>query len=499
MNDSAAAGEPRPQGLRDSLAPGRVAVIGAGPAGATAAYVLAKQGIEVHLYEASPQVGGMARSLELWGQIVDIGPHRFFSSDPRVNRLWLEVVGPDYRMVDRLTRIFFRNRFYPYPLKAAETLRNLGLAEAALCLGSYLRERFSQRSSAPHDAFDAWVVSRFGKRLYQHFFKTYTEKLWGIPAGDLDAEFAAQRIKKFSLGEAIRNILWGGAARRHKTLVDQFAYPTLGSGVVYERMASFVASHGGTVHLSTPIGSLVTNGKEVTGVRLESGETRGYDSVVSSMPLTHLVGRLENVPETVREASASLTFRNTVLVYLQIDGDRLFRDNWIYVHSDDLRTGRITNFRNWVPSINNGRPETILALEYWCFDEDDFWHWDDARYIRLAQDEIVKTGLVRREQIKDGKAVRVPRCYPVYRRGYREKLEVVETFLRGYRNLEVIGRYGAFKYNNQDHSILMGVLAAENVASGQAKHDLWDINSDYEYQESSAITETGLVEHARTP
>ncbi|MGP3970780.1 FAD-dependent oxidoreductase [Streptomyces sp. 6N223] len=476
-----------------------VAVIGAGPAGATAAYSLAKQGVEVHLYEASPRVGGMARSLELWGQIVDIGPHRFFSSDPRVNRLWLEVVGQDYQMVDRLTRIFFRNKFYPYPLKAAETLRNLGLTEALLCIASYTRERIARRSPTPHGAFDEWVISRFGKRLYQHFFKTYTEKLWGISAGDLDAEFAAQRIKKFSLGEAIRNTLLGGGAQRHKTLVDQFAYPEQGTGVVYERMASFVASHGGTVHLGTPIDSLVTKGREVTGVRLTSGEVRTYDSVVSSMPLTLLVDRLENVPGAVREACASLTFRNTVLVYLQIDGDRLFEDNWIYVHSDDLRTGRITNFRNWAPSINNGRPETILALEYWCFDDDDFWRWDDAQYVSLAKEEIEKTGLVRRDQIKDGKGVRVPRCYPVYRRGYREQLEIVENHLREYQNLEVIGRYGAFKYNNQDHSILMGMLAAENVMGEKTKHDLWGINSDYEYQESSAITETGLVEHARTP
>ncbi|MGP4111517.1 FAD-dependent oxidoreductase [Streptomyces sp. 4N509B] len=476
---------------------GAVAVIGAGPAGATAAYALAKKNVEVHLYEASPWVGGMSRSLELWGQTVDLGPHRFFSSDPRVNRLWLEVVGRDYQMVDRLTRVFFRNKFYPYPLKAAETLRNLGVVEAARCLASYARERVTRRHSAHQDAFDDWVVSRFGKRLYQHFFKTYTEKLWGIPAGDLDAEFAAQRIKKFSLGEAVRDVLRGGGSQRHATLVDQFAYPRQGTGVVYDRMAAHVASHGGSVHLRTPIDSLVTTGKRVRGVRLASGEVREYDAVISSMPLTLLVGRLADVPDDVREACASLTFRNTVLVYLQIDEEHLFRDNWIYVHSSELRTGRITNFRNWAPSINQGKPHTILALEYWCFDEDEFWRWDDARYVSLAKEEIARTKLVRPDQILDGKAIRLPRCYPVYRRGYREQLKVVEDFLRGYENLEVIGRYGAFKYNNQDHSILMGMLAAENVAGDGARHDLWEINSDYEYQESSAITETGLVEHER--
>lgn len=470
----------------------RVAVIGAGPAGATAAYMLAKKGIEVHLYEASPAVGGMARSFKLWGQTVDVGPHRFFSSDPRVNKVWLDVIGSDYEMVDRLTRIFFRNKFFFYPIKAGNALKNLGFIEAVRCVASYGWQRVKPGGKKLGNTFDTWVIARFGKRLYQHFFKTYTEKLWGIPTSELDSEFASQRIKKLSLWEAIKSALFGGGGEKHKTLVDQFAYPNQGTGEVYTRMCDFVTSHGGKVYLKTPIESIVTSGKTAKGIKLQSGEVREYDEVVSSMPLTALVSRLKGVPEKVEKANKSLKFRNTLIVYLQVKSKNIFPDNWIYVHSTELRTGRITNFSNWVPSINNGKQETILALEYWCFDEDDFWTWDDERYVRLAKEEIVKTGLVKARDLMEGSVVRVPKCYPVYRTGYKKRLVVVEDFLRQYKHLQIIGRYGAFKYNNQDHSILMGIMAAENIADG-TKHDLWNINSDYEYQESSVITKTGLV------
>ncbi len=471
----------------------KVAVIGAGPAGITAAYELTKKGVSVDLYEASPYVGGMARSFDLWGQIVDIGPHRFFSNDTRVNKLWLEVIGKDYAMVDRLTRIFFRNKFYYYPIKAGNALGNLGIFEAISCVASYGWQRVKPGGTQLGNTFESWVTARFGKRLYGHFFKTYTEKLWGIPGNKLDSEFASQRIKKLSLSEAIKSAIFGGGGEKHKTLVDQFAYPNKGTGEVYERMRKYIAKNGGKVYLKTPVEQLITRGKAVTGVQLESGKKIDYDHVVSSMPLTVLVGRLSNVPAKVAKANQSLKFRNTLIVYLKVRAKNIFPDNWIYVHSTELRTGRITNFQNWVPSINRGQKEAIIAMEYWSFDEDDFWSWKDDQHIELAKKELAMTGLVKPEQIQEGKVIRVPKCYPVYGQGYKPQLKLVEDFLRDYKKLEIIGRYGAFKYNNQDHSILMGMLAAENIADN-AKHDLWDINSDDEYQESSIITETGLQE-----
>lgn len=476
----------------------KVAVIGAGPAGATAAYLLAKRGVDVDLYEASPFVGGMSRSIELWGQTVDIGAHRFFSSDPRINKLWLEVVGKDYEMVNRLSRIMYQNKFYDYPIKASNALKNLGIFESALCVFSYMWQRIKPGGRELGTTFESWVEARFGKRLARHFFKTYAEKLWGIPTSELDAEFAAQRIKKLSLWEAIKGAVFGGGGEKHKTLVDQFAYPTHGSGMVYERMKASIEKNGGKVLLKTPIQELTTSGKNVTGVKLESGEVRKYDEVISSMPLTLLVSRIKDLPAKVEKATKTLKFRNTLIVYLQIKGDKVFPDNWIYLHSPDLKMGRITNFRNWVPGILNGKKETILALEYWCFDEDDFWHWNDDQYIELAKKELVSTGLVTEKQILDGKVMRVPKCYPVYSHGYRKPLKIVEDYLRPYKHLQVIGRYGAFKYNNQDHSILMGLFAVENILDN-AKHDLWNVNSDDEYQESSKITATGLVTKEATP
>jgi protoporphyrinogen oxidase len=470
----------------------KIAVIGAGPAGMTAAYVLSKSIPTVDVYEASDAVGGMARSIRLWGQTVDIGSHRFFSSDPRVNKLWLEVVGRDYAMVNRLSRILYKGRYFQYPLQPLDALRNLGPIEAARCAASYWK---GQLWPATDDGtFEAWVTSRFGRRLYEVFFKSYSEKLWGIPCRELDADFAAQRIKKFSLGSAVKSAIFRRTANEHKTLVDQFAYPLQGTGMVYTRMQRAVEERGGSVFLNTPVKRVITRENRVQGLELADGRLRDYDVVISSMPLTQLVARLSDSPPNIRELAGRLTFRNTILVYLEIADDDACKDNWLYVQEPHLRTGRITNFRNWVPQLYGDSPNTILAMEYWCSDDEPIWRESDEAFVRLARTEIVATRLVEHESmIVNGMVYRVPKCYPVYRRGYRQMLEPIETFLRTVNGLHVIGRYGAFKYNNQDHSILMGLLAAENVL-GRGDGDLWRVNCDYEtYQESCRITATGLV------
>jgi len=468
----------------------KVAVIGAGPAGMTAAYELAKAGASVDVYEASGHVGGMARSFDLWNQRVDLGPHRFFSSDARINRLWLEVVGNDYAMVDRLTRIYCRGSFFHYPLKPLDALANLGIFEAARCVLSYGRERM--KPSEQDGTFESWVVGRFGRRLFEIFFKTYSEKLWGIPCSELDADFAAQRIKKLSLFEAIKNAVLGGKGNKHKTLVDQFAYPTGGTGMVYERMAEHVRRLGGKVHRNTPVHGVVSEGGRVVGVELEGKKTLRYDHVISSMPLTLLVSRLAGVPEAIKAAAGKLTFRNTLIAYLNVDAQNVFPDNWLYVHATDLKMGRLTNFRNWVPQLYGEEKSSIMALEYWCYDNDAIWTEDNDRLIALASDELRRTGLVGDARILAGHIERVPRCYPVYSRGYKENLRLVEEYLTKVQGLTPIGRYGSFKYNNQDHSILMGVLAAENLLKS-AGHNLWNINTDYEsYQEEAVITKVGL-------
>lgn len=469
-----------------------VAVIGAGPAGITAAYQLAKAGVSVALLEAAPAVGGMSRTIDLWGQKVDLGPHRFFSSDARVNELWLEVVGRDYAMVERLTRIYYGGKFFDYPLKAGNAFTTLGPVEMLRCFTSYARTRMGGQEPSENASFEEWVVSRFGRRLFEIFFKTYSEKLWGIPCTELDADFAAQRIKKLSLLEAAKNALGIGGAK-HKTLVDRFAYPVGGTGMVYERMEQRIRELGGDVRLSTPVRRVLHDDKRVVvGVELGDDTVLRAGHVISTMPMTHMVRSLGDVPAHVQEANAKLTFRNTILVYLEVEGKDLFPDQWLYVHSPDLLMGRVTNFRNWVPQILGTSENTILALEYWANDDDAIWREDEETLVRRATLEIGRTGLTKGAKVTRGKVVRVPRCYPVYRRGYREPLQVVVDHLKQYQGLTPIGRYGAFKYNNQDHSILMGMMAAERIAKS-ADVDLWGVNTDYEtYQEAAIITETGL-------
>ena len=471
----------------------RIAVIGAGAAGITAAYQLSNGGADVEVFEAGDSVGGLARTIELWGQKVDLGPHRFFSQDARVNKLWLEVVGRDYRMVDRLTRIYYRGRFFLYPLRPANALWNMGLGRAARCLASYLKERLRPSYRAADDlTFESWVVGRFGRQLFEMFFKSYSEKLWGIPCDALDADFAAQRIKKFSLGEAIKGALGLGKGK-HKTLVDQFAYPLEGTGVVYERMAERVRANGGKVHLGRPVRRLAQQGRDITGVELADGRFETFDHVISTMPLTLLVKGLADVPARVRQAVDSLRFRNTILVYLHVGAKELFPDQWLYVHSPELGMGRVTNFRNWVPELYDESPNTILALEYWCYDEDALWEEGEDDLVARATREMQTTGALRGAEVLAGSVARIRRCYPVYARGYKQHLDPVVNYLKGFRGLTPIGRYGAFKYNNQDHSILMGILAAENLLEGKS-HDLWAVNTDYSsYQEAAVITSTGLA------
>ncbi|MDZ4860457.1 MAG: FAD-dependent oxidoreductase [Candidatus Hydrogenedentes bacterium] len=474
----------------------RVAVIGAGPAGMTAAYELAKRGIAVDVYEASDTVGGLARSFRLWNQTVDLGPHRFFSSDKRVNALWLEVVGRDYHMVSRTTRIYYRGKFFHYPLKPMNAFLQLGPFEAVRCVSSYAQQWVSPEKE--DGTFESWVVSRFGKRLFEIFFKTYSEKLWGISCRQLDSDFAAQRIKKLNLFEAILNAISSGKNSKHKTLVDEFAFPTGGTGMVYQRMAAYVIEKGGRVLLKTPVQRVVAGEGRARGVELTDGAFHEYDQVVSSMPISLLVSRLDDVPEDVRARALSLSFRNTILVYLNVDAADLFPDQWLYVHAQELKMGRITNFRNWIPELYGSERNSILAIEYWANDDDPMWTQDDAALIALAKEEMRATGLIGDARIIDGHVHKIKRCYPVYERGYKDKLKPVEEYLTGVQGLHAIGRYGSFKYNNQDHSILMGLLAAQNIADGTS-HNLWEINTDYEsYQEEARITESGLVTTTHT-
>ena len=324
----------------------KVVVIGAGPAGLSCAYELLKRGCEVEIFEASPYVGGMSRSFDLWNQRVDLGPHRFFSKDPRINSFFKEQIGEDYTLVNRQTRIYYRQRFFDYPLKFLNVLGNLGIGTIIKILLTFLFRQLIPIRNIKN--FQDWVTDRFGSKLFEIFFKSYTEKLWGIPCTEIDADWAAQRIKTLTLLAAVKASIFGDNSNRHKTLVDVFAYPKHGTGSLYEKTAKKISELGGEIHLSEPINRLdLDRNDRVKGVVLKSEKTVFADYVVSTMPLTLLLSGLLNVPGPIKKAAESLFFRNTILVYLEIDSKTLFTDNWLYIHSPDVKHGRITNFRNW--------------------------------------------------------------------------------------------------------------------------------------------------------
>jgi protoporphyrinogen oxidase len=466
-------------------------VIGAGPAGLTAAWKLAESGQRVVVLEASDGVGGLARSLEVFGARVDVGPHRFFSSDRRINEAWLDAVDGDYVMVDRTTRILYDGKLFDYPLKPTNALRNLGVVESLRSIGSYARTRV--RPPADISSFEGWVTSRFGARLYEIFFKTYSERLWGIPCTDLDADFAAQRIKKFSLGAALKSAIRPTAGAGHKTLADRFAYPTSGAGLVYEKMADRIRVAGGDIMFQSPVERVLTSGTDVRGVQLVSGTLLIAPHVISTMPLTSMVRSLESVPADVIAACSALRYRNTTLVFLDVSAASAFPDQWIYIHDPRVQMGRLTNFSNWSRDVGGDRSRTILCAEYWSNDDDTFWSLSDGALGQIAINDVRLTGLISNAEVTQTSVTKLHRCYPVYERGYRGQVQLIREFLETINGLHAIGRYGSFKYNNQDHSILMGLLVVDNIIRG-ADHDLWAVNTDYDdYQESALIDESGIV------
>lgn len=463
----------------------KILIIGAGPAGLSCAYELAKQGVNVAIFEASEHVGGMSRSFDLWGQKVDLGPHRFFSKEKQVNAFFHELVKEDYTLVNRQTRIFYKNRFFEYPLKLGNVFTNLSLFTIIKILWDYLLIKVKPIKTP--STFEEWVINRFGKKLFETFFKSYSEKLWGIPCSQIDASWAAQRIKSLSLIEAVIFAIKGDKKKKHKTLLDQFAYPKNGTGQLYLNCAKKIIEKGGQIHLNTPVKKVLLENQLAKGIVLMDGTIVKADVVVSSMPLTTLIKGFDNVPVKIKEAGNQLYFRNTILVYLEVDSIDLFKDNWIYIHSPQVKHGRITNFRNWCPSLNKDKKSSILCMEFWAFETDDIWKMNDDEISTIAKKELRLLKLFSEKfEIKQTKVVRVPKCYPVYEVEYQDHLNVIRDYLSGFENLVPIGRYGAFKYNNQDHSILMGILAAQNITK-EKQVDLWKINTDTEYQEEGIV------------
>lgn len=462
-----------------------VAIVGAGPAGLTAAYELVKQGIIPVVLEKGDKVGGIARTETYKGYRFDIGGHRFYTKVEAVQQLWQEVLGNEFIKVPRLSRIFYRGKFFNYPISAFNTLFNLGIIESTLIMLSYLKVRIWPLRE--EKTFEQWVINRFGERLYKTFFKTYTEKVWGIPCSEIQADWAAQRIKGLSLTTAIINALFG--SNDTKTLIKEFDYPALGPGMMWEKFAEAVENKDGKVYLDTKVISLERKGNKIKSITAEqNGELVQYsaDNFITSMPISALVARMKpQPPEEVLHAARSLKYRDFLIVSLIVDSKDLFPDNWIYIHSPEVKVGRIQNFKNWSAALVPDASKSCLGMEYFCSVGDEIWEMSDAELVELATRELVGLGLATTADVEDGVVIRQPKAYPVYDGEYRGHLQVLEGFLKGIENLQTIGRNGMHRYNNQDHSMLTGMLAVRNILG--EKHDLWDVNTERSYYEDFSV------------
>jgi protoporphyrinogen oxidase len=460
-----------------------VVVVGAGPAGLTAAYELGRLDVPAVVLEKGARVGGLARTENHRGFHFDMGGHRFFTKVPQVDAIWREVLGPDLLRRPRLSRIYYNGRYVSYPLKPVSALGALGVGQAMLVALSYLRwQLFPYRRE---DTFEQWVTNRFGRRLFRIFFKTYTEKVWGVSCSELKAEWAAQRIRDLSLKSAVLSMLVQ-PKQTITTLIEAFDYPRLGPGMMWSAMRDAIVRRGGVVELDAEVVRVRRDGTRITavGVRHDGVERTVFGThFISSMPVTELIECLDPpaLPE-VRASAGALRYRGFLTVCLIVDRPDLFPDNWIYVHDPDVRVGRIQNFKNWSPDMVPDAGKTSLGLEYFCDEGDELWRSSDPRLIELGKREVERLGLARAADVSDGCVVRVPKAYPIYDTEYRAHLLRVRRYLEGFANLQTIGRNGLHRYNNQDHAMLTGMLAVRNLVLGE-RNDLWAVNTEQEYHE----------------
>jgi protoporphyrinogen oxidase len=458
----------------------RVVILGAGPAGLTAAYELSNLGIACVVLEQDAVVGGLARTVEHKGFRFDIGGHRFYTKVSLVQQIWRDVLGDDLLTRRRLSRIYYKSRFFQYPLEPSDAFRGLGPIEAFRCGLSFVRTRLFP--TRPECDFETWVSNRFGRRLFETFFKSYTEKVWGMDCRKISADWAAQRIKGLSLWSLLRDAVSERSDKKPKTLIKNFQYPRLGPGMLWSRMREIVEQRGVPVILQAPVESVQWRMGRVTSVQA-GGKTYHGGQFISSIPIRELIEKLDPVAQPALLAAAKkFHYRDFILVALMVRGRDIFPDNWIYLHDAAVRAGRVQNYGNWSPEMTPNPGLTCLGVEYFCNVSDEIWKAPDDDLIALAKREMAHVGLVREQDVVEGAVVRMPKAYPVYDFCYQNGLDDVRKFLANVPNLQLVGRNGMHRYNNQDHSMLTAILAARNVAG--ARFDLWNLSVDEDYLEA---------------
>ncbi len=479
----------------------KVICIGAGPAGLTAAYDLSKNGQSVIVLESNPQyVGGISRTELYKGYRFDVGGHRFFSKSEEIENLWTEILGNDLIERPRKSRIYYKNKLYDYPLKAFNALMNLGILESVLCVLSYARARVRPVKNPTN--FRDWVVNQFGARLFNIFFKTYTEKVWGMNCTEISADWAAQRIKGLSLASAIWHAIVPAPKPKSggkiiKTLISGFRYPRLGPGMMWDAAAAKIRAAGSYVLMDRTVAKVAYNRASklwlVTAVDA-AGQSRVYmaEHVISSTSIRELMAAVTPIaPPEIASAVSELKYRDFLTVALILRDRKKFDDNWIYIHEPDVIVGRIQNFKSWSPELVPDSANACYGLEYFCFEGDRLWSAPDADLIALGRSELARMGLADDEDILDGCVIRQPKAYPVYDDSYHQNVETVRAYLGNeYPTLHLVGRNGMHKYNNQDHAMMTALLTSRNIRAGKSLFDVWTVNQDAEYLESGNVPQT---------
>ncbi len=461
----------------------KVIILGAGPAGLGAGIELLSKKARIILLEKKNQVGGISKTINYKGNYFDLGGHRFFTKSKEIMNLWQETLGDDFLERKRLSRIYYQNKFFFYPLKPANALFNLGLFTSLEVLFSYFKSKIFPKKD--EETFEGWVINRFGEKLFNIFFKTYTEKLWGIPCNKMAAQWVAQRIKGLSLFSAIKNAFFPDRSGKIKTLIDKFHYPKYGPGMMYQKMAENIKSQGGGILLNHNIQKIIHQDNKIVAVKTQSKDKilqQKGEYFISTIPLPLLVEKLKpSPPPKILEAAQNLSFRSFLVVNVILNIKDLFPDNWLYIHSPEVKLGRIQNYKNWSEDMIKNKEFTSLGLEYFCTEGDEFWNKKDQDIISLALMELEKIKMAKASHFVEGFVVRVPNAYPIYYLGYEEHLQMIKDYLSQFKNLQTVGRGGMFRYNNMDHSILSGIYAARNILG--ANYNTWEINVEKEYLE----------------